>query len=157
MFHSSPSESVQYSHESGLNSSEFNDVMKNYDHFPVRANDVKINSSEWEVCYVSSLPRAAETAKLLYQGKTISTDLIIEVPLVAFMKTNISVPNIVWHIVGRIAWLFSSKSQIENISVTKQRINDFIDIIEDSGYENILIVSHGFFMKVCAAEIKEET
>lgn len=138
-----------------LNSSEFNNVMKTYDHSPVRANNTKINSREWDICYASSLMRAAETAKSIYDGEIILTDLIIEVPLTAFLKTNIPLPNIVWHVGGRIAWFFSCRSQIENISSTKQRINDFVKMIEESGYENISIVSHGFFMKVFIRQLKK--
>ena len=138
-----------------LNSVQFNEQMKNYDHFPVKANDITINSNDWDICYASILSRAHETAKTIYQGEIITTDLIIEVPLSAFMKTNIELPILLWHVGGRIAWFFLSKTQKENISGTKHRIDDFIKIIYESGHKNILVVSHGFFMKGFARQLKK--
>ena len=138
-----------------LNSAEFNERMENYDNSPVRANEANISSNDWDICYSSTLSRASETAKSIYQGEIISTNLIIEVPLSAFMKTNSHFPSMVWHIGGRIAWLFSSKSQAESISGTKQRIDYFMKIIEESGHKNILVVSHGFFMKVFVRQLKK--
>jgi len=138
-----------------LNATKFNKQMNSYDNSAVRANEVNICSHDWDICYASRLSRASETARTIYKGEIISTDLIIEVPLSAFMKTNTSFPSMVWHIGGRIAWLFSSKSQEESISGTKQRINDFIKTIEESGHKNILVVSHGFFMKVFVRQLKK--
>ena len=137
-----------------LNSTQFNEQMNSYDNSPVRANNVKINSNDWDVCYASTLSRASETAKTIYHDEIISTDLIIEVPLSAFMKTSIPFPSMVWHIGGRIAWLFSSNLQEETISGTKQRIDNFMKIIEEAGHKNILVVSHGFFMKVLSRQLK---
>ena len=137
-----------------LTSAQFNKQMDNYDHFPVKANNVNVNPNDWEICYASTLSRAYETAKTIYNGEIITSDLLIEVPLNAFMKTNIQLPSIVWHVGGRIAWLFSSNTQKENITTTKQRIDNFMKIIEDSEPKNILVVSHGFFMKVFARQLK---
>jgi broad specificity phosphatase PhoE len=61
----------------------------------------------------------------------------------------------VWQILGRVAWLFSWKSQRESISQTNARINEFIEIVEHAGYQNILVVSHGFFMKVLVHKLKK--
>lgn len=138
-----------------LNSTQFDEQMNSYDNSPVKANDVNLNSNDWDICYASTLSRAYETAKTIYHEEIISTDLIIEVPLSTFMKTKILFPSMVWHVGGRIAWLFSGKSQKEDISNTKQRIDDFMNIIEKSGCENILVVSHGFFMKVFAHKLKK--
>ncbi len=138
-----------------LNSAQFNELMENYDHFPVKANEIIINSNDWEICYTSTLSRAYETAKTIYQGEIITTDLIIEVPLSAFMKTDIKLPSMFWHVGGRIAWLFSSETQKENISGTKHRIDNFLKIIYESGHKNILVVSHGFFMKVFARQLNK--
>lgn len=139
-----------------LNSSEFNSVMNNYDSSPIKPNDIQINQSDWDVCYASTLLRADETAKSIFGGEIISTDMLIEVPLTSFMRTNLFLPNILWHVGGRIAWFFSSATQRENISETKMRIHDFMQLLENSGKKNILIVSHGFFMKVFAHQLKKK-
>jgi len=138
-----------------LNSIEFDARMNGYDVYPVRANDLKINEEEWDVCYASTLSRAQTTAKTIYAGKIMSTPLIIEVPLSSFIKTSYNLHYMIWQILGRIAWFFLLKNQSENKTETLARIYKFIRLLENSGYENILIVSHGFFMKILARELKK--
>lgn len=142
-------------HGKKLNSDEFNERMSGYDIYPVKTNEININSKAWDVCYASTLSRAQTTAKTIYDGEIITTPLIIEVPLTAFIKTNTRLHNMVWQIVGRIAWLFSLKSQSEGKPQTLSRIDEFIKQIENSGHQNILIVSHGFFMKIFVSELKK--
>ncbi len=137
-----------------LSSFEFNERMNGYDIFPVKPNKLNINSAEWDICYASTLSRAKTTAETIYNGEIILTPLIIEVPLFSFVRTNRKIHYMVWQIVGRIAWLFSHKSQIEGYSQTIQRINQFLEDIKKSEHQNILIVSHGFFMKVLVRELK---
>ena len=64
-----------------LNSEEFNERMSGYDIYPVKPNEVNIDSNEWDICYASTLSRAQTTAKTIYDGEILSTPLIIEVPL----------------------------------------------------------------------------
>ena len=139
-----------------LNSIEFNEHMSGYDIYPVKPNKININSNEWDICYASTLSRAQTTAKTIYNGEIVTTSLIIEVPLTAFIKTNTRLHYMIWLIVGRIAWLFSLKSQIEVKPQTLLRIDEFIQQIENSGHQNILIVSHGFFMKVFVRKLKKQ-
>lgn len=137
-----------------INSVEFNDRMSGYDVYPVKPNEVNINSDEWDICYASTLSRAITTAKSIYDGEIITTPLIVEVPLSAFIITNTRLHYMVWQVVGRIAWLFSLKSQIEVKPETLVRVRKFIEEIETSGHQNILVVSHGFFMKVLVRELR---
>jgi len=138
-----------------LSSVEFNEHMSGYDIYPVKPNGIIIDSNEWDVCYASTLSRAQTTAKTIYDGEIATTPLIIEVPLSAFMKTNIRLHYMIWQIVGRIAWLFSLRSQPEGRAQTLSRIDEFISQIEKSEHQNILIISHGFFMKVFVRELKK--
>ena len=138
-----------------LNSAEFIKRMSEYDIHPVKSNKINIDSNEWDACYASTLSRAQTTAKTIYDGDIVTTPLIIEVPISSFIKTNIRLHYMVWLIVGRIAWLFSFKSQPEVKPQTLSRINEFIKQIENSGHQNILIVSHGFFMKVFVRYLKK--
>lgn len=138
-----------------LNSVEFNEYMSGYDIYPVKPNDIIIDSNEWDVCYASTLSRAQTTAKTIFEGEILTTSLIIEVPLSAFIKTNTRLHYMIWLIVGRIAWLLSLKSQSDGKPQTLSRIDEFIKQIENSGYQNILIVSHGFFMKVFVRELQK--
>jgi broad specificity phosphatase PhoE len=138
-----------------LSSQEFAHAMAIYDVSPVKKNGLLIDSSEWDICFCSSLPRAVTTAKTIYDNEIIKTDLIVEVPIVPFTKMNIKLPISIWHIAARIAWYKSHKSQPENINGTKERISKFYKILENSGYENILIVAHGYFLNMFYQEMKK--
>lgn len=139
-----------------LSSAEFTSAMKNYDSAPVLKNGLKINSNDWEICYCSTLPRAITTAESIYSGQIIKTDLLKEVPISPFTKRNIKLPSAIWHIGARIAWYKSFKSQIEDIHKTRERIGRFYKIIQESGCTNILIVSHGYFIRMFYEEMKKK-
>lgn len=138
-----------------LSADDFTNAMKNYDNSPVLKNGLKINSDDWEICYCSTLPRAVTTAESIYDGKIIKTDLIVEVPIAPFTKRNIKLPSFIWHIGARIAWYKSFKSQIEDIHKTRERISKFYKIVQESDCTNILIVSHGYFIRMFYEEMKK--
>jgi broad specificity phosphatase PhoE len=54
-----------------------------------------------------------------------------------------------------MAWYRSYKSQSEDINGTKKRIEKFYDILMRSGYKRILIVSHGYFLRMFYEEMKK--
>ncbi|MCB9248801.1 MAG: histidine phosphatase family protein [Ignavibacteriales bacterium] len=139
-----------------LSSKEFTQAMANYDVAKVRANGLKINAADWEICYCSTLPRAITTAETIYNKEIIKTELLVEVPISPFTNWNIKLPLSLWHIGARIAWYKSHKSQLENIHQTKHRINEFYKLIKNFGYENILIVSHGYFLRMFYEEMKKK-
>lgn len=132
--------------EGGLSSAEFEMAMNNYDNADVIPNNLNIRENDWDICYASTLPRAIKTAKTIYGGEIITTDLIREVPILPFTKRNFVLPAFFWHMAARIAWLKNKPSQPEGKHETENRINKFLEIIDSSGYEKILVVSHGFFM-----------
>ncbi|MCB0732377.1 MAG: hypothetical protein KDC88_15235, partial [Ignavibacteriae bacterium] len=68
----------------------------------------------------------------------------------------IKLPSMIWHIAARIAWYKSHKSQTEDIFGTKKRINEFYEMFKNSGYEKILIVSHGYFLRMFYEEMKKK-
>ena len=137
-----------------LSSSEFAKAMEKYDRAPIRGNGLKIDSSDWDVCYSSTLPRAITTAESIFSGKIIKTDLLIEVPISPFTRKNIKLPSFIWHIGSRLAWYKSHNSQRENIHGTKKRIKMFYDTIKNSGNNRILVVSHGYFLRMFYDEMK---
>lgn len=139
-----------------LSSEEFSNAMTNYDIAKVEINALEINSSEWDICYCSTLPRAVKTAETIYKGKIIKTNLLVEVPIYPFIETRFKMPALIWHIGARIAWYKSHKSQLETIEKTRRRVYEFYEIIKNSGYEKILIVSHGYFLRMFYEEIKAE-
>ncbi len=135
---------------------EFNKAIEEYDACPVIPNGLKINSSKWDICYCSTLPRAITTAEAIYDKEIIKTNLIVEVPISSFTKKNIKLPALAWQLGARIAWYNSHYSQTEDIFATRKRIEKFYNLISNSGHENILVVAHGYFLKALEVELKKK-
>jgi len=129
-----------------MTSSEFREWTEKYEVSKVIKNKVEMHGIQWDICYASDLPRAVTTANEVYKGNIKIDSLLREVDNAPFIHTKrIKLPFEVWHICGRIAWFFKAKSQPESIVGTKKRINEFLDKI-DWSKENILIVFHGFMI-----------
>lgn len=138
------------------NSEELNKKMSDYDVSPVHLNGLKINSSDWDICISSTLPRARETAKSIFNGKIIYSDLFIEVPITAFWKTKLKLPFFFWTTGARIAWYLNKSNQKETISDTKIRIDSAYKYLMNFEVDNILIITHGYFMLNLAKKLKLE-
>lgn len=141
--------------EGKLSPSQFEEAMKNYDYADVTSNGLIINKKEWDICYSSSLPRAVKTVQTIYGGEIITTDLLCEVPILPFTKRNIILPSFVWHAAARFAWFKNKPSQPEGKNQTRKRVEEFLNLINSSGKENILIVSHGFFLSSLVRELSK--
>lgn len=138
-----------------MTSGEFRAWSEKYEVSKVTKKSVEMYGIEWDICYVSDLPRAVTTAKEVYSGNLIVDKLLREVDNAPFICTEkIKLPFEVWHICGRLAWLFRSKSQPESIVGTRRRINNFLDKI-DWSKENILIVFHGFMIYNFQKELRK--
>jgi broad specificity phosphatase PhoE len=124
--------------------------MKEYDNAEIVPGNTFIDGVDWQICFCSSLKRAVDTARHIYRREIIITDLLREVSLSPFTDREIKLPWFVWHVGARIAWARNSKSQEETRADTYERIKKIYSQIIDSGNDNILIISHGFFMKCFA-------
>ncbi|MBZ0179025.1 MAG: phosphoglycerate mutase family protein [Melioribacteraceae bacterium] len=139
-----------------LNSSGFDESMRNYDRAEIIPKRVELTNNEWQRCISSTLPRAKETASAIFSGEILFTDMLVEVPMRSFWNTDIKIPSFIWHIGARIAWKRNHSSQIETYAATKIRVNEFIEKFIRSNDKNTLIVTHGFFMRqLYKALIKE--
>ncbi|OGU55348.1 MAG: hypothetical protein A2V66_04005 [Ignavibacteria bacterium RBG_13_36_8] len=127
---------------------EFNRIMEEYNRTPVISAEVNLNGVDWEVCYSSSLPRAVTTAESIFNGEIIKTDLLREVELRTFTNKNYYMPASLWHFGGRVAWYKEKPSQPENYTQSLARADKFLDLIFSSDEQNVLCVSHGFFMGI---------
>lgn len=137
---------VNCPHKKMMTSSEFREWSKKYEISKVIKKNVEMYGIEWDVCYVSDLPRAITTAKEVYSGNLLVDKLLREVDNAPFIHTErFKLPFEIWHICGRLAWYFKSKSQPETVIETRKRINSFLDQI-DWTKENILVVFHGFML-----------
>ena len=145
---------VHCPHKKMMTSKEFREWSEKYEVSKVIKNKVEMYGIEWDICYASDLPRAITTAKDVYSGNLIIDKLLREVDNAPFIHTErIKLPFEVWHICGRLAWYFKSKSQPENIKQTRRRINEFLDRI-DWTQENVLIVFHGFMLYILQKELR---
>lgn len=133
-------------HKKMMTSKEFREWSEKYEVSKVIMKKVDMYGIEWDICYASDLPRAVTTAKEVYSGNVLLDKLLREVDTAPFIHTDrLKLPFEIWHICGRLAWYFKSKSQPENRTDTIRRINSFLDRI-DWSKENILIVFHGFML-----------
>lgn len=146
---------VNCPHKRMMTSKEFREWSEKYEVSKVIKKKVEMYGIEWDICYVSDLPRAIATAKEVYSGNLKIDKLLREVDNAPFIHTErIKLPFEIWHICGRLAWYFKSKSQPETIKDTRRRINKFIDHIDWSN-ENILIVFHGFMLYNFQKELRK--
>lgn len=137
---------VKCPHKRIMTSKEFREWSERYEISKVIKKHVEMYGIEWDICYSSDLPRAVTTAKEVYSGNIHLDKLLREVDNAPFIHAEkIKLPFEVWHICGRLAWFFKSKSQPESIKGTRRRINQFLDSI-DYSKGNILIVFHGFML-----------
>ena len=139
-----------------INSEDFRQSMEDYDSSPVIKKEININPNDWGKCYTSTMQRAVTTAKAIYPGEIILCDDIREVQMYPRFKSNLRFPSISWGILARIGWYRSHQSQAEDKNHTKNRIDKFFNTITVNNEDNILVVTHVFFMRLLAARLKKE-
>lgn len=150
---------VDYKKKIFMTSKEFKEWEENYNKSDVIKKDVELMGIKWEKCYASTLIRAMITAKHVYKKEIIQNDLIRETIIDPIFNSNIKLPYWFWAISGRFAWLFNHKSQEENKKITKEKAEKFINLLLNESKadkaENILIVTHGFFMYSLQKELRK--
>lgn len=135
---------------------EFSKALGNYEASPIIRKKIVLKTDEWDICYCSTVTRAVETANHIYNRKTFYSDLIVEVPVAPFTNRNIKLPSFFWHLGGRIAWHNNHHSQPETRLETLTRIKKFLILISGNDHRNILVVTHGFFMRVFTEELLKQ-
>ena len=146
---------VNCPHKKIMTSKEFREWSLKYEVSKVIKKKVEMYGIEWDICYVSDLPRAITTAKEVYSGHLRIDKLLREVDNAPFIHTErLRLPFELWHICGRLAWFLNSTSQPESMIDTKKRINAFLDHI-DWSQDNILIVFHGFMLYNFQKELRK--
>lgn len=150
---------VNYHKKLFMTSKQFKEWEENYNISEVTKKDVELMGIKWDKCYSSSLIRAIVTAQHVYKEEIVQNDLIRETIIDPIFRSNLKLPYWFWAVGGRLAWYFNHKSQEENKIITKDKAKRFVDILIDDakreGKENILIVTHGFFMYSLQKELKK--
>ena len=148
---------VDYPHQKKImNSEDFRRSMDLYDSSPVIIRQSGISPEDWDICFTSTMPRAVTTAGEIYSGVIVETDDIREVQMYPYFETRMKFPSLVWRVLARMGWYKSHPSQAESLTSTNERIDAFYRRILSEGKKNILVVTHGFFMRLLAERLKKE-
>ena len=135
---------------------EFNAGRKSYDAAAISSSNLHLSSKDFPVCYVSPLPRAKFTAAKVYDGFPVIAEELVEVMNASNFLKGFKLPTFLRSAIGRIAWLFNSKALPENRRQSMERARRFIALILSRHTENILLVSHGFFIRCLARALREQ-
>jgi len=135
------------------NSDSFDLACSEYDSSLIEAHK-KMELTE-ATLYISNLRRSEDTACFLFDKREmIKIDLLNEIPLKSFVNTNFKLPTIIWMLLGRVQWYFNHSRQTESQKKSKERINLFLDKIEQRQHDCI-IVGHGFYFAQMITEMKK--
>lgn len=138
-----------------MTADQFNQWVEQYDQAAIEPAHPFHSTIMWDVCWSSDLLRATNTAELIYNGVAEPTELLREIGVKAVLLIKLKLPIHIWMMLGRIAWFCSHSSQSETKQQTIQRANQIIDMVEQNyAGANVLLVSHGAFMKVLFKELK---
>jgi broad specificity phosphatase PhoE len=145
----------RYMTDQRMNSEEYAAWLKAYDASGIIPGPVDLRGVDWEVCFSSDLPRALETAKLVYPGEIIVTPLLREVTIGPFLHTRRRLPFIFWEIANRYGWSQDRATQPETRPQTQRRARQFIEMVMEQHTQNILAVTHGGFMWELRHELEQ--
>jgi len=126
-----------------------------YDSAAIAESAIRISAEDFPVCYSSSKQRAMDTAKLIYPGLFVVTDEIIEVPNSALFLLRIHLPSALRSVIGRIAWFFNYHKMPETRIQSNERAQKFLTHVVETTQENVLLVTHGFFMQSLRHELRK--
>jgi len=138
-----------------LNSNEFNHWVDTYDTLPLKMMNLDL-PKEIELIYCSTLSRAKRTREeFLPEVETIYTDKLMEVGSQVFFDTKIRLYKYAWFAMGSIMWYFN-KCGTENRIDTQRRAKELVEELKTLNKTDVLLISHGFFMKVLVEELIEQ-
>ncbi|CAH1056052.1 hypothetical protein PAECIP111894_02205 [Paenibacillus pseudetheri] len=137
-----------------MSGEQFNAWAEEYNQSNIESGEFSSSEQVWEACFSSDLPRAIHTATQIYTGDIIYTQQLREIEIVATSQTGMKLHRSIWLALGRIAWYMGHSSQPESRGSTLLRTQAVIERLErDFGSSNVLLVTHGAFMKVLAQQL----
>lgn len=126
-----------------------------YDNADIEATDFKISTVDFPLCFVSPKKRALETAKLIYAGKYLVRDELVEVLNAGVFVKMTSLPAVMRSIIGRIAWYFNNSDMPETRMQSTARAEKFISELLSKTDQNAIVISHGFFMHLLQKQLRK--
>ena len=126
-----------------------------YDKAEIEITKLEIKAEDFAICYASSQPRAVQTAKMIFKGKTIITDELIEVPMASYFLSKFNLPTLMRKIFSRIAWYLNFKMMPETRKQSTDRAKEFLHNLLSENHQDTLLVTHGFFIHCLKRELKK--
>ena len=139
-----------------LTAKQFDEDRLLYDKSEIKSTQFKIKTKDFPVCYVSSVKRAVETAKMIYEGKYIISDDLIEVRNAGVFMKSASLPAFLRSLIGRLAWYFNYSKMPETRIQSEARAKKFVTEMLSIEHENTLVITHGFFMHSLKRELRSQ-
>jgi len=140
-------------HQKGkLTAQEFDAWVDDYDKMELELLDLDLPSMD--LCLVSPQHRAITSANSLDIEYSID-ERLREVEAKLFKESSWRFSKNSWLALGRLRWLFNIGSG-ETRKDSYSRAREVIEVLQESKAQNILILSHGFFIKMLAKELYEE-
>ena len=136
-----------------MSTKQFQDwILFNEKAIPVK-NQVFSPVENWDICFSSDLPRAKETASALAKNiQTHETSALREVPFSPF-RIPLILPKGTWLLLSRLLWITGGKTP-ERKKESFYRAEKFLDTLMLRAEDNILVITHGFFMHVLVKKLK---
>ena len=125
-----------------------------YDAAAIAEATFKIKQEDFPLCYASSRQRAVDTAKAIFPGPFKITDELIEVPTLALFLLKMHLPSALRSVIGRIAWFFNYHKMPETRKQSNERARKFLTHLLAETDQDVLLVTHGFFMQTLRHELR---
>lgn len=138
-----------------LTAKQFDEDRILYDKAEIKSTKFKIKVEDYPVCYVSTVKRAVETAKLIYEGKYILSEDLVEVRNAGIFLKMASLPAFFRSVVGRLAWYFNYSKMPETREQSEARAKKFVTEMLSIENKNTLIITHGFYMHCLKRELRK--
>ena len=120
-----------------------------YDKADIHYTNVDMQSTKWDICYASSMSRAHNTARHIYNGEIRLHDDLRELSVLNLMNKKRRLPMILWAI------LIKRKTLMPNpiTEAIEKKLTEFVDTLLSGKEKEVLVVSHGFIMMLLQKEL----
>lgn len=123
-----------------------------YDTLSPSVGEFELGGVSWTTCLSSDHPRAATTARCIFQGRIEYTALLREARFATFQTGGLRLPVWVWQALLRLAWMAGAKSQRACRDEFRQRVIAVADRLE-AFEQDTLVVSHAGVMAYLSSEL----
>ncbi len=145
---------LSYPKSKRVSAEEVMEWFRQYDRADIVMQDPDLGETEWEICYSSDMPRAVRTAKRLFAGDVLESAVLRELPL-PVLSGRIRLPFLWWAVAVKMKQLTNRESKAK-IRQARERFCEWLATLDESGHENVLIVSHAAFMMEMSRVLRKQ-